>query len=133
MPANIALSSLPSTDLQRELARRRRVASTIEVKRNRLAAKIARLETLIRGLGGEARAVPLSGPGRRRARNDATLPETLARTLKCTTMRVMDMAEAVKAAGYQTGAKHFRSMIAIALTKHKRLFRKVGRGLYTAR
>ena len=52
--------------------------------------------------------------------------------LKGKTMRVKEMPDAVKKEGYQTDAANFRTMITPALIKHTHIFKKVGRGEYTA-
>ncbi len=76
-----------------------------------------------------------TGPRRRgrKAKNEGgTLVEFLARMLKGKTMRVRDMPDALKKEGYRTDAANFRTMINQALIKHTKIFKKVGRGEYTA-
>jgi hypothetical protein len=53
--------------------------------------------------------------------------------LKGKEMRVTDAAVAVQKAGYKTNSKTFRVQVNIALVKRKDLFKRVGRGVYTAK
>jgi hypothetical protein len=61
-----------------------------------------------------------------------TLVEALESVLKGKSMAVTDAAAAVKASGYKTKAKDFRTVVNIALINSGR-FRRVGRGEYTAK
>lgn len=116
------LSNLSLADLQREMARRQRAAGALVKKRARLAAKLAALDAKIRAAGGQ------TGGGR--ARNPMSLAEALAKLLKGKTMRVNEAAEAVRAAGYQSNAENFRTMVNLQLIKSGK-FKRVGRGRYT--
>ena len=42
------------------------------------------------------------------------------------------LAEAVQKAGYKTGAANFRTIVNQSLIKNKAMFKKMGRGEYTA-
>ena len=43
------------------------------------------------------------------------------------------MADAVKKSGYKSKSKNFRTLVALALLSHKKLFKRVARGQYTAK
>jgi hypothetical protein len=47
-------------------------------------------------------------------------------------MGVTEAATAVQKAGYTTNAANFRTIVNACLIKHKKLFKKVSRGQYTA-
>jgi hypothetical protein len=70
---------------------------------------------------------------RRRATNDTPLPEALHAAMKGKTMTVSEAAEAVQAAGYKTYSSSFKIMVNMALAKHTKLFKRVGRGQYTTK
>jgi hypothetical protein len=126
--------------LQRELARRHRLAGALERRRARVAAKLEAIDRQIASYGGGAAPAARrggrrrgGGPGRPRAGNSATLAQALAGVLSGKTMGVSEVADAVKAAGYKTNSPNFRTIVNAALINHKSLFRKKGRGKYTAR
>lgn len=125
------LSSLSVSDLQRELSRRQRRVGGLIRKRDRWAAKVAKLDAEIAALGGGMGAgVRRRGGGR--ARNSKNLVQALADLLKGKTMRVNEMTGAVQEAGYVTNSPNFRTIVNQTLTKHTKLFKRVGRGQYTA-
>jgi len=53
--------------------------------------------------------------------------------LRGKTMSVPEMAEAAKKAGYKSKSKNFRTIISLALISHRKMFKRVSRGQYTAR
>lgn len=120
------LGGLSLAELHAELRRRQKGVSKLERRRDKLMAELADVNSQIADLGG-ALGTTASG----RARNSATLPDALHKVLMGVTMSVTDAAEAVKAAGYQSTAANFRTMVNQALLKDKR-FKKVSRGQYTA-
>ncbi|HYE63782.1 MAG TPA: hypothetical protein VD997_17455 [Phycisphaerales bacterium] len=135
--ARSSLSNFPLSQLEAELQRRRQAAGPLQRKRERLLTKLAQIEKQIQALGGELDE-PRRGrggaiPGRRRARNEKPLPEALHEVLKGKTMGIAEIAEAVQKAGFKTHSKNFRVMVNIALTKHPKLFKRVGRGQYTTK
>ena len=125
------LSAHSFRKLHAELRRRQRKVATIQRRRGRLADKLAALDDQIRELGGAGAA--LRGGTGRRPRNNATLAEALHEVLKSKTMRVTDAAQAVQKAGYKTTSRSFRVQVNIALLKRKDLFKRAGRGQYTAK
>lgn len=120
-----SLENLSVSELQAELNRRRRGVSRLERRRAKLMAELADINAEIAGMGG---SIGGSGGGRR---NNMTLPDALHQVLSGTTMSVSEAADAVRAAGYQSNAANFRTMVNQALLKDKR-FKKVARGQYTA-
>lgn len=127
--ATRGLAALDSLALHREIRRRHRLATRLTAKRDRLMARVHELDRQIQACGiGPARHT-----GTPRAGRSSTLAGALAGILKGKTMPVVKMPEAVKAAGYASDAKNLRTMINAALLKNTDLFRRVGRGLYTAR
>ena len=125
------LAGCSSEAIQAELRRRTRMLGKLQKKRATLAAKLAKLDREIVAAGGMPRAGG-GGGGRGRARNSQSLVEALAVLLKDKTMNVTDAAEAVQRAGYQTSSPNFRTMVNQALLK-KDVFKRVGRGQYTAK
>src|SRR5688500_9715995 len=72
------------------------------------------------------------GPGRRKGHgrrgNSASLVEVLGTALKGQRLSVNEMIQAVQNAGYKTTSSNFRPIIAQALIKNPRLFKRVERG-----
>ena len=62
----------------------------------------------------------------------ANLFSNTVSVLKGKTMGVTEVAQAVQQAGYRTSAANFRVIVNQSLIKHRRLFKKVARGKYTA-
>lgn len=126
----MSLSAIPAATLKRELERRVGRASELRRERDRLLAKIGKIESQLRqyevlGAGGARR----SGPAPVRA---GTLAAALHAALKGKQMGVTEAAEAVVREGYKTKADNFRTIVNACLIKHTDLFTKVARGLYTA-
>ena len=125
-PGPSSLSAIPVTTLQAEIRRRQRSVTPLTRRREKLLAKLATLDAQIRELGGN---VP---GGRVRPQNSTNLAEGLAAVLKGKTMGVSEAADAVLKAGYQTNAANFRTIVNQTLIKNRSMFKKVGRGQYTA-
>jgi hypothetical protein len=122
------LSSIPEALLRAEIARRQRASSQLINKRKKLLAKLADLDAQIRAAGA---AVSGAG-GRVRPRNETNLTDAMRAVLKGKTMGVSEVAEAVVTAGYRTNAANFRVIVNQTLLKNKSIFKKLGRGRYTA-
>ncbi|HLO41958.1 MAG TPA: hypothetical protein VK176_13110 [Phycisphaerales bacterium] len=122
------LGHLSIRDLHAEIRKRERAASGLLRRRDRLAARLAEVEDQIR----EAGLSSPGGGGGVRPRNEMSLVEALGKILKGKTMSVTDAAEAVQSAGYKTSAANFRTIVNQALIKNTKVFKKVGRGQYTA-
>ena len=121
---------MPAAVLHKELRRRQRSLGTLQKRRARLARKLAALDAQITAAGGTASKG--GGVGRVRPRNETNLVDALAKVLKGATKGVSEAAEAVQKAGYRTGAANFRGIVNQALIKHRKRFKKVARGQYTA-
>lgn len=133
--AGVALADLSVSVLLREVAKRQGKAAALRRRRDALARRIERIEAQIRGLGGD---VGKRGPGRPRGsgsgarRQAGGLAAALHQMLQGRVMGVTEAAQEVVKAGYKTGAANFRTIVNAALIKHKHLFKKKGRGKYTA-
>ena len=130
------LTALSLTDLRSELRRRSRAAESLRRRRTKLVRKLEALDAQIHDLGG---SIGPNGhgrvgaiPGRKRPRNESNLAEALAKVLKGKTMGVTEVAEAVQKAGSQTTAANFRTIVNQCLIKNNKVFKKIGRGQYTA-
>jgi len=122
------ISSLPISDLHRELRRRQGAAGRLIRKRTGLAARLASLDHQIAALGVTAGG----GAGRTRPRNELTLVAALAKVLSGKTMSVTDVAQAVQTAGYRTSSPSFRTIVNQTLINSGQ-FKRVSRGQYTAK
>lgn len=153
----MALQSVSTVVLRRELARREKGAAKLQMKHSKLAKALAKLEGELAGLGaiiihgkrrgrppgsknrrrGPGRPPERRGPGRpptigRRGRggNAMSLPAMLAKAVRVgSTVSPADAAAAVKRAGYKSGSKTFGVQVAIALAKSP-VFKRTGRGQY---
>src|SRR4051812_27525264 len=83
------LMMLSMSELHAEMRRRQRKVATVQRRRDRLAAKLNRLDDLIRDMGGHVNgfAGPRKGrvgaiPGRKRPRNESNLADALAKVLR---------------------------------------------------
>jgi hypothetical protein len=126
-----ALASLSVADLHREIRRRQRTVRTLERRRARLARKLTALDAQIAASGGTMNGSGKGLGATTRARNKGSLADALAHMLKGKQMSVIDAAEAVRRAGYQTTSPNFRVMVNATLL-NKKLFKRVDRGVYTA-
>ncbi|MEO0629517.1 MAG: hypothetical protein AAFY46_02175 [Planctomycetota bacterium] len=125
------LEKMSSAALQAELARRQRQASSLLKKRDRLREQLAQIESEIAEMG--ATAVVGVEPGRKRARNAESLVEAMHRVLTGTELTVTELSEAVQAAGYVTTSPNFRTIVNQTLIKYPKTFKRVSRGIYTAK
>lgn len=119
------LATLSIADLQAELRRRTGSLASLQRKRQRLVAKLAEIDAKIAQHGGTP-----SG-GRSRASNASSLVDTMRGVLKGKTMGVSQVADAVLASGYVSTSPKFRLIVNQTFIKHKKLFKRVGRGRYT--
>jgi hypothetical protein len=133
----VSLSGVSAAQLMRELAKRRGKASEIRRERDRLAARVAKLDAQLRDLDASIGVVRGRGgvgvpQALTRRENKGTLQAALVGVLKGKEMGVTEAANAVRKAGYKTNAANFRTIVNACLIRHKNLFKKVSRGLYTA-
>ncbi len=138
MARTSALSSLSVSELQREITRREHAVSKWSRKRAQLARKLAALDSKIAANGGMVRGGGVRRPGSglgmgatTRAANGISLQDALAKILKTKTMSVTDVSQAVQKNGYTTHSPNFRTIVNATLIKHKKMFKRVGRGQYT--
>ncbi len=140
----MALKTLSTADLQAELARREKNAGKLQARREKLLAELAELDAEIVSLGGEgsgrAKGKRLSqrgskkttrgGGGRKRAKNEMSLPDAIAAAMDVgAEVSPKEAAELVLNNGFNTHSKNFGMMVSNALAKDPR-FKRLGRGLY---
>lgn len=111
----------------------------LEQRRDALLADVAKLEAILAAFGqAPARLNGRAGRGRRgeggRGSNSQTLAAALVKTLRGKTMSVTEAADAVQRDGYKTSSPNFRTIVNAALLskKNRDLFKRKGRGQYTA-
>jgi len=131
------LNKLSTEELHLEIKRRERSANRLAARREKLLAEVASIDAELAGFGYEAVSTPCrksrAGGGRKRPRNEMNLVDTLAKALKGKTMWVSEAAEAVTKLGYRSSSANFRNIVNQTLLKHNKVFKKVGRGQYTAK
>ena len=57
----------------------------------------------------------------------------MVEVMRGTELRVKDIADAVLASGYQSSSANFTTIVSQALGRESKLFKKVSRGVYTAK
>ncbi len=142
----MALKSLSTRDLRRELQRREAGAAKLQAAHTGLAKRLAQIEAELLDLGVEGGSAPrgaTSGrkpgrpagsgaavPGTRRAKNDMTLPEAIMSGVKVgVTVSPAQAATAARKAGYKSTSPNFGMMVANTLAKHDG-FKRIERGQY---
>ena len=134
--AKSTINKLSTDELQAELARRERAAQRLASKREKLLAQVAEIDAELADWGYEAVGGARGGTrggGRKRPRNEMNLVDTLAKALKGKTMGVSEAADAAQKMGYRSSSANFRNIVNQTLLKHDDVFKKVGRGQYTAK
>lgn len=127
-------------ELRREIQKREVMLGKLQAKRQKLVVRLSALDRRIAAISGEtvagvSRGKPGPKPGRkpgsrRRGRRGKPLIDFAKQVLEGSSgMRVKDVAQAVKAAGYKTGSKDFYTIVA-TLLRDKRNFKKLKRGVY---
>ena len=119
-------SGLSIIELERILQTRQRELKILLRRRTHIERKLSALDERITRLGG-SRATGRA----KRARNDVTLPEAIAKVLGKSRkpMTVGDIMGDVQAAGYRSTSGNFRGIVNQTLIKDKR-FTSASRGLY---
>jgi hypothetical protein len=120
-----SLDSLSIAELQAEIRRRTGTLASLQRKRERAAKKLAEIDALIAQHGGSVR-----GAGTR-ASNAISLVDAMQKVLRGKTMGVSEVADAVRASGYVTTSPNFRVIVNQTFIKHKKIFKRIGRGQYT--
>ncbi|MCL4199335.1 MAG: hypothetical protein KJZ69_17730 [Phycisphaerales bacterium] len=136
------LNRIPTVELLRELERRQAMAGEYEARRAAMEKELAAIDAEIAALQGASgtrvngaapRHIRRSAAARTRAANQVPLNMALHNLLKGKTMSVSEAAEAVRKSGYKSNAANFTTVVNLTLLKRTDLFRRVGRGKYTAR
>lgn len=120
------LESVSITLLQAEINRRGKSLKSLIKRRDNAVEKLKKLNELVAASGGSA---VRGGGGRERGTG---LRDTIAKVLSGKTMTVGQIADAVVKAGYVTSSPNFRMMVNQQLITNKKLFKRVGRGEYSA-
>ena len=143
----MALRSLSTTALRREIARREAGATKLATRRARLAKIVAAMDAELARLGVDGaprrgRPPGRRGPGRpkgsknkrraKRAKNSMSLAEAVSKVVAVgKTVSPADVVGAVRKI-YKSSSKHLGMMVANTLAKHPE-FKRLGRGKYVRR
>jgi len=146
----MALESLSTAVIRRELERRERVAVKVAARRAKLAKQLASLDAELAALGvngaPKRRGRPPGSKNKRRGRkpgrkagprtgrklpkNTRSLGDALAATVRPgTIVSPAEAAKRVRAQGHKTTATNFGKVVTLRLRVHK-LFKHRGRGQY---
>lgn len=148
----MALRSLSTAALRKEIARREKGAKKFIAKHAKLSKVLASLERTLEDLGvgamslsggtgkrrgrppGSKNKTPGRKPGRKargkRPKNKLNLGDSLAAAIKTgSTVSPAEAIQRVKSAGYKTTSKAFNVSVSQTLAKDKR-FKRTGRGQY---
>lgn len=141
------LRRTPTAQLARELDRRRQRLPKLERRRDQLIEQLREVEDQIEDLGGfdqpaatarkkatrkkSKKKSTKKAAGRKRARNEVSLVETITKVLRGRSqpMRIAELAEAVRKSGYKSNASNFQQIVSQTLSKDDR-FKAVERGKY---
>lgn len=129
------LKDISAAELREELiGRLREQVRRNEEENDRLREQIRGLNPQVVVVSTNARA-RLGRPVTRLARNGMSLREVIAEVLRTAPepMRVRDIVELVKQAGYVSKAGNFGAMVSISLSQNDELFEKLSRGVYKIR
>ena len=135
----MALKSLSTAELLKELSRREKGAGKLEAKRAKLLDELKQIDAQLaqlgiapghshRSNGSAATAAPIGK--RTRARNAVNLPDAIAMAMEVGA--VVSPAEAsnlVISNGFKTTSQRFNMMVSNALAKDER-FKRLSRGQY---
>lgn len=128
----MALKSLSTAELQRELQRREKNAGKLLARREALVKELEAVEQELSFYEGsnDRRSSAGVNPVRRRAKNSMTLPDAICGAMEVrAVVSPKEAAELVRANGFKTTSKNFNMMVSNALAKDER-FKRVGRGQY---
>lgn len=129
MPRGVPNSGLSIAQLEKILTQKKSLLKKLEKKRATAAKKLAAIDAQIAAAGGGAGGRALTPTGR--VRNEKSLVEYVKDILqKGGAMRVSDIADAVKMAGYQSNSPEFRGIVNQALIKNRKVFVQKSRGMY---
>lgn len=123
-------------ELKRILNERTRQVDKLRQRRDKLQKQVDAVDAEIEkvaGAGGvgNGRASGTTGAGTR-ARNDRPLPDYIEEAMNKTgkPMRVGEIVDAVKAAGYKSNSVAFKNLVNQMLIKERKRFQHVDRGIY---
>jgi len=124
-------TNLSIAQLERILRTRKGELQRLARRRARLARQLARIDSQVRGLGGDGGMGGGRGGGGTRVRNEQSLVKTIEGVLGRSgkAMNVGDIADAVRAKGYKSNSVNFRGIVNQTLIKEKQ-FSQAGRGMY---
>ena len=124
--ANTGIGELSVAQLRDALAQHERMGQSLHRRRANLVEKLKAVDAQIAAMGG----MVASGE---RPRNDATLVNALEALLTGKEMTVTVASEEVQKAGYMTTSPSFRVIVNQTLINHPKRFKRVSRGVYTAK
>jgi hypothetical protein len=143
------LAKLTIDQIQSEIARRRDALMSLRLE---LVSELAGINADLARFGdvgspparrGPGRPRKLAAPtgqrlgrgrkGRGRGGNEKSLPALLHSLLQGKTMSIPDLTDAAKKAGHKSKSKKFKTIVALAVFHNPKMFRRVSRGLYTAK
>ena len=147
--AKRALSNVTTAELQRELERRESQVDALLAERAEFQAMVDEIDAELRGLnvaapGKKKRGRPRgSGKkskkktarkgGGKRPRNEMSLVEALQTVLRGKELPLAEIIDAVHKAGYKSSSPNFKTIVNQALGTNKKAFKRVSRGVYTAK
>jgi hypothetical protein len=117
--------------LERLLDQKRRDLSKLERQRARIQKRLDAIDSRIAMIGGSVGMGRGRGGGGRRARNEASLQDTIHQILSKAgaPMAVGDIVDKVLSTGYKSNSANFRGIVNQTLIKDKR-FNSTSRGVY---
>ncbi len=135
----MALKSLSTAELLKELDRREKGAGKLEAKRAKLLNELAQLDAQLAQLGvtpgrapkGAGAAAASAPNGKRtRARNAVNLPDAIAMAMEIgAVVSPAEASDLVLSNGFKTTSQRFNMMVSNALAKDSR-FKRLSRGQY---
>lgn len=128
MARRAGLAGVGTTELRRELERRRRRLPKLARMRAELLGRVAEIDRVMATLKADGGPTGL----RTRHRNEMSLVEALYKTLDGSRMSVTEAVAAVQRAGYRTTAVNFRTIVNQTLINSGK-FKRLERGVYTAK
>jgi hypothetical protein len=131
MPRFAAGTNLSIQQLERILRARRTELQRLARRRAKLARQLARIDSQMRGLGGDVGGGMGGGGGGGRVRNEQSLVKMIEGVLAKAgkPVNVGDIAAEVQRRGYKSNSANFRGIVNQTLIKEKQ-FSQASRGMY---
>ncbi len=131
-------TTLNIAELQRILGDRQKQLNKLVRKRDKAQRTVDTIEAEIAKLSGGEFAIGGGGTGRAgggrgsRAKNDRPLPDYIEDAMKENgkPMRVGEIVDAVRAAGYKSNSVAFKNIVNQQLIKERKRFAQIERGVY---